>query len=98
CNGLEIERPVERAIAAANDDDVFIFELVHFAYGVENGLAFIGVDAGDGWFFGHEGTATGGNHDDFGFEDLASVCREAPPSPFPSRLREGIKGRDFFEF
>ncbi len=103
-DGLEVQRPIQRAVAAADDDDVFTREFIHLAHGVEYGCTFEVFDAGDRGFFRHEGAAARGDDDDFGFEDFAGVGGEFPAV---SRLFEGFghflevelrgEGRDLFE-
>ena len=44
---LEIERPVERRVAAADDHDVLVAKILHAAHGVKHRFVFIGVDLGD---------------------------------------------------
>ena len=60
----EIDRPVERAVAAAGDQDVLAAERVHLAHRVVHGLAFIGFDAGDGRTLRHEASAAGRDDND----------------------------------
>src|SRR5260370_40097914 len=43
----KIERPIERAIAAADDQHSFTAEHFHFAYSIKDRFAFISLDAGN---------------------------------------------------
>jgi HPt (histidine-containing phosphotransfer) domain-containing protein len=49
---LQVERPVERGIAAADDQQITVAELFHAAHGIKYALALIGLDArapADAW-------------------------------------------------
>ena len=74
----EVERPVERAVATAGDQDVLVLELLHLAHGIEDGLAFIAIDAGDRRALGHEAAAAGGDHHGMGDDLGLGIGRQLP--------------------
>ena len=73
----EIERPVERAVAAADDQDLLAAERLHLAHGVVHRLAFIGLDAGHRRALRLERAAAGRDHHDLALEHLAAVGGDA---------------------
>ena len=74
---VEVQRPVERGVAAADDQDVLAAEVFHLAHGVVHRLAFKGFDAR------HRRTlrlerAAAGRHDQHGaLEHLAAIGGDA---------------------
>ena len=70
---LQVERPVERRIAAADDHQVVAAEILHAAHRVEDRLALIGLDARDRRPLRLERAAAGGDHHDLGHEHLVCV-------------------------
>ena len=73
----EIERPVERGIAAADDQQALVAELLHLAHGVEHRGALVGLDARHRRALGLERAAAGGDHDHLHLEHLAEVGGDA---------------------
>src|SRR6185369_1381156 len=73
CDRREIERPVERTVAAADDEQALVAELLHLAHRVEHRLLFIGLYAGNGRTFGLERAAAGRDQHHLAFERLARV-------------------------
>src|SRR5262245_5665608 len=73
CDRREVERPVERAVAAADDEQALAAELLHLAHGVEHRLFLIGLDARDRRALGLERAAAGRDHHHLAFELLAGV-------------------------
>ncbi len=61
CDRLEIEGPVERAVAAANNQDVLAAEGLHLLDRVKDGLALIALDAGNWRLLRLETAATRGD-------------------------------------
>ena len=76
-DGLQIENPVERAVAAADDQQIFVAELLHLAHGIEHRLAFIGLDARHRRTLGLERAAACRDHDNLAFEHLTGIGRHA---------------------
>ena len=72
-DGLQIERPVERAVAAADDQQTLAAEGLHLAHGVEDGFSFIGFDAVDRRALWLERAAAGRDHDALRLEGLAGI-------------------------
>ncbi len=44
---MQVQRPVESRIAAADDEHVLVAKFFHLSHGVEDGFVFIGLDAFD---------------------------------------------------
>ena len=82
-SGCRFTRPVERRIAAADDQDALVAEGLHLAHGVVHAGALIGVDALDRRLLRLERAAAGGDHDRLAFEDLVAV------GPHPEARRLG---------
>ena len=86
-------------VAAADDQQFLVAELLHLAHGVEHRGAFIGLDARHRRPLRLERAAAGGDHHDLALEHLAGVGgdaekrdrRSSRPSP-PSRS-DGRSGR-----
>ena len=74
---MQIERPVERGIAAADDQDVLVAELLHLAHGIEHRGAFIGLDARHRRTLRLERAAARGDHHHLALEHLAGIGRDA---------------------
>ena len=74
---MQIERPVEREIAAADDQDVLVAELLHLAHGIEHRGALIGLDARHRRTLRLERAAACGNHHHLALEHLAGIGRDA---------------------
>ena len=70
---MQIERPVERGIAAADDQHVLVAERLHLAHGVVHRAAFIGFDPRHRRPLGLERAAAGRDHQHLAFEHLAGV-------------------------
>ncbi len=75
-DGLQIQRPIERGIAAADDEHVAILEILHLAHGVEDRGALIMLDAGKRRPLRGEGPAARGDHQDLAFELGAAIGGE----------------------
>ena len=73
CDRLEVERPVERGIAAADDQKVVAAEIIHAPHGIEDALALIRLDARDRRALGLERAAAGRNDNDLGLDHLVLV-------------------------
>src|SRR5262249_46652090 len=69
--------PVERRVAAADDQDSLVAELLHLADGVEHRFFLEGLDALDWRPLGLERAAAGGDHNAFRLECLAGVGAHA---------------------
>src|SRR5215467_4173585 len=69
----EIERPVERTIAAADDEQALVAERLHLAHGVEHRLLLISLDARNGRALGLERAAAGRDQHHLAFERLAGI-------------------------
>ena len=69
----EVERPVERGIAAADDEDALVAERLHLPHRIEYRGALVGLDAGDRRTLGLERAAARRDHDDLDLEHLAAV-------------------------
>ena len=74
---LQIQRPIERAVAATDDDDRLVAEVLHAPHGVGHGLALVGLDAGDRRLLRLEGAASRRNHDRLAGDRLAYVGADA---------------------
>jgi uncharacterized caspase-like protein len=48
---MQIERPVQRGIATADDQQILVAELLHLAHRVKHRAAFIGLDTRHRWPF-----------------------------------------------
>ena len=70
---LQVQRPVERGIAAADDEHILVAELLHLAHRVEDAVAFIGLDARHRRPLRLERAAAGGDDHDLALEHLAAV-------------------------
>ena len=77
CDRMQVERPVERGIAAADDQNILVAELLHLAHGVEHRGAFIGLDARHRRPLRLERAAARGDHHHLAFEHLAGVGGDA---------------------
>ena len=75
--GREIERPVERGIAAADDQDALSAEDFHLAHGIKHRLRLVGLDAGDRRAFGLERAAAGGHHNHLRLENFSLLGAHA---------------------
>ena len=84
---LQVERPVEGAVAAADDQHVLVGKILHAAYGVEHRGALVGLDALERRTLRREGAAARGDDDDLGDERLAGVRREPETAVFFARER-----------
>ena len=73
---LQIERPVERGIAAADDEHALAPEALHAADRIEHRGALIGLDAGKRRPLGRERAAARRDDDDLGDELVAGVGLE----------------------
>ena len=60
---MQIEHPIERGIAAADDDDAPVPELLDLAHGVEDASALVGADVGNRRFLRLERAAAGRDDD-----------------------------------
>ena len=74
---MQVERPVQRGIAAADDQQILVAELLHLAHRVEHRGAFIGLDARHRRPLRLERSAAGGNHHHLALEHLAGVGGDA---------------------
>ena len=73
----QIERPIERGIAAAHDQDALVAERFHLPDGIEHRGALIGLDARNRRPLGLERAAAGRDHDDLDLEHLPAIGRHA---------------------
>ena len=73
----EIERPVERAVAAADDQNALVAKLIHLAHGIVQRLALVGLDARNGRLLRLKRAAAGGDDRDLALEHLALVGGDA---------------------
>ena len=73
----EIERPIERAIAAADDQHAFTAERLHFAHSIKDRFALIRLDAGNRRPLRLKRPATGCDDHDFTLE-LRALIRRYP--------------------
>ena len=73
----EVERPVERAVAAADNQNALVAKLIHLAHGIMQRLALVGLDARNGRLLRLERTAAGGDDHDLALEHLALVGGDA---------------------
>ena len=78
-NWMQVQRPVERAVAAAHDHHVLVAEVFHAPHGIMDGLAFIGVDARDRRLLRLKRAAAGRHDHALALERLAGV------GPHPER-------------
>src|SRR5487761_1102103 len=69
----QIERPIERAVAAADNKNALVAQRLHLAYRVEYRLALVRLDAGNGRPLRLERTAARGDDDDLADKFLAEV-------------------------
>src|SRR5262245_22349910 len=76
-NGLEIESPIERRVAAARNYDMLSAEIFHLAHGIDNRRAFISFYARDGRFLWLKRPASRRDDNAFAFKVLASARAEA---------------------
>ena len=74
---LQIECPVERGIAAADDDQVMAAEFLHAPHRIEDAAALKGLDAGDRRALRLERAAAGRYHHDLRLEHLVLVGGDA---------------------
>jgi hypothetical protein len=91
-NRFEVERPVEGAIAAADDNHVVAAESLDLAHSIVNADALIELDFRHGRALGLEGTATSRDDDDLGDENLVRIGLDAETSVF-QLLKCGDHGR-----
>ena len=75
-DGLKVQGPIERGVAAADDEHVAVPEILHLAHRVEDGGAFILLDAGERRTLRREGAAARGDHHHFAIENGFGVGRE----------------------
>src|SRR5262249_46991259 len=73
----EVERPVERAVAAADDENAPAAERLHLPDRIEDRRALVGLDAGDRRTLGLERAAAGRHHDYLDLEHVAAIGRHA---------------------
>src|SRR5260370_7229124 len=74
---MQIERPVQRGVAAADDQQILVAELLHLAHGVKHRGAFIGLDTRHRRALWLERPAAGGDHNHLALEYLAGIGRDA---------------------
>ena len=74
---MQVQRPVERGVATADDHHPLAGEGVHLAHGIEDRGALIGLDAGDGGLLGLERAAAGRNQDHLALEHGAGIGGDA---------------------
>ena len=68
CDRSEVERPVERAVAAADDENTLVAQRLHLAHRVEDRFSLIRLDAWDRRALRLERAATGGDDEDLALE------------------------------
>jgi hypothetical protein len=73
----EVERPVERRVAAARDQQALAAERFHLAHRIVDRLALISLDAGDRRTLRLERAPAGRDHDDLRLEHLAAIGGDA---------------------
>ena len=73
----EVERPVERRVAAAGDQQPLAAERLHLAHRVIDRLRLVGLDAGDRRALRLERAAAGRDHDDLASNTLPAFGRDA---------------------
>jgi hypothetical protein len=76
-NRMQIERPVKRTIAAADDEQILVAEMFHLAHGIEHRRALIGLDARHRRTLGLERSAARGDHHHLALEYLAAIGGDA---------------------
>ncbi len=81
---VEVERPVERRIAAAGDQHPAAAEMLHLAHRIEDALAFVGLDAGGRRALGLERAAAGGDDHHLGLDRRPGVGRDAITAASPA--------------
>src|SRR5665213_3715381 len=72
-NRRQIERPVERAVAAADDQQILVAKVSHLAHGIVHRLVFVRFDAIDRRPFRLKRTAAGGNDDRVALEYFSAI-------------------------
>ena len=69
-DGMQVQHPVERGIAAADDHDAAVAEMLHLAHGIEDALVLVGVDARDRRLLRLERAAAGRDDHRLGLDRL----------------------------
>ena len=85
----EIERPVQRQIAAARDQHVAAAQLLDFAHRVKDRLAFIFFDAGNRRTLRHKTSAARRDHHHRRNQNRARICRKLPAAVVQAVQRLG---------
>jgi hypothetical protein len=70
---LQAERPVERAIAATDDEDLLVLHRLHATHRIDHRLALEGFDTFQRRTLGRERAAAGGDHHHLAYELGARV-------------------------
>ena len=73
---MEVQRPVERRVAAADDQHPAAAEVLHLAHRIEDARALVGLDAGSRRALGLERAAAGGDHHHLGLDRRPGVGRD----------------------
>ncbi len=80
--GLQVQRPVQRRVAAAVDHDALAAEALHLTHGVVHAdaraLVLEQLDAGRGGLLGLEGAAAGGDHQHRGLDGGLAIGCDPP--------------------
>src|SRR6516165_7666874 len=74
---MQVECPVKRRVAATDDQQFLVAELLHLPYRVKHRGAFIGLDPGHRRTLRLERTAARRDHEDLAFEYVVHVGRNA---------------------
>ena len=88
-NGCEIDRPIQRRIAAAGDQNVLVAESVHPAHGVVHAHAFICFDASDRRPLRHKASGARSDHNDGRNDFRARIGCDFPAAI--RKLREPVR-------
>ena len=84
---LQIERPVERRVATADDEQVVVAIVLHAAHGIEDRLALVGLDARDRRPLGLERATARRDHDHLAEKRDARVGGQAEAAVCLARQR-----------
>src|ERR1700738_642122 len=74
---MQVEGPVQRGIAAADDQEILVAELLHLAHGIKHRGSFIGLDTRHWRALRLERPAAGGDDNHLALEYLTGIGRDA---------------------